>query len=121
MTLQSLLESDLATVFFNTNDFAVSAVASRNSATVTMTVIMDQQEVRTRDSRDVLISRNITVLHVIASTYNFGSGVTTPLPIDEFVIGSRRFEARTPDGKGQCWEYSDGTSQVLKVFVEEVS
>ena len=98
-----------------------SASVTRNSATVTMSVLMDVEAVKSRDSKGVAISRNTTVLRTATSTYNFGDGLTTPSPVDEFLIGSRRFEPRKPDGMGDCWEYSDGTSAMLKIYVEEVS
>lgn len=126
MSLQDLAAADLSSVFFNTNDFGQSASVSRSTATVTVTVIVNQQEVKTRDyvsaSRsDVQISRNWVILLVPVSEYDFGSGVVVPTTVDEFTIGTRKYEPRKPDGMGQCWEYTDGTSQVYKIFVEEVS
>lgn len=102
-------------------EFGQSATVSRDSATVTMTVIIDSQEVKARDNRDVMISRNWTVIIARVGDYNLGDGVTKPQSIDEIVIDSRRFEPRTPDGKMQCWEYAEGTSSVLRIYVEEVS
>lgn len=102
--------------------FGQSVIASRNSATVTLTMILETQQVETRESRDVMSTRTMAVLTVAVSAYNFGSGLTTPSPIDEFLIGSRRFEATSKDvnGLGKCWDYTDGTSTMFKIFVEEV-
>ena len=121
MALSDLISSDVSPVFLNTNDFAVSAVASRDSTSVTLTVIVDQQEAKSLDRQGVMISRNQALLLVKTADYTFGDGVATPQGHDEFTVGSRRFECRTPAGKEQCWEYTDGTSLMMKIYVEEVS
>lgn len=122
MTLKSLISADVTSVLFRTNDFAETATVSRKSATVTMPAIVDTQEVQTRDNRDVMSTRQFVVLLIPVSSYNFGDGVTEPMSIDEFVIDSRRYEATSKDvnGLGRCWDYTDGTSQVYKIYVEEV-
>lgn len=98
-----------------------SFTASRESSTVTLTGILSKQEVRSRDDSNIAISSTVMVLQVQASTYNFGSGVVTPLSVDEFVIDERRWEAYQPDGKDQCWEYTDGSNTLLKIYILEVS
>ena len=121
MTLNDEIEADVMNVFFKTDDFGQAASLSRGAVTITPIVIIDTQEVKTRDRSDVQISRNWVVLLVPVSQYDFGSGLVEPLTTDQFVIDSRRYKPRKPDGMGQCWEYTDGTSQLFKVFVEEVS
>jgi hypothetical protein len=121
MALSDLMLSDVSSVFMNTSDFAVSAVASRDSTSVTFTVIVDQQEMKSTDRSGVSIARNQTMLLVQTSAYALGDGLATPQGHDEFLIGSRRFECRKPSGKDQCWEYMDGTSLMMKIYVEEVS
>jgi len=125
VTLKSEILSDVSGVIFDTDDFAESASVSRNSVTVTLSVIMDTQEVKTREnvssrSADVEVSRNWVVLLVQASLYDFGGGAVEPSTTDSFSIDSRKFEPRRPDGMGQCWEYTDGTSQIFMIYVEEV-
>jgi hypothetical protein len=107
-------------------EFGQASSVSRASVTITPTVIVDMQEVRTREtvssrSGEMQISRNWVILLIPTAQYDFGSGAVEPSPVDEIVIGSRKYEPRKPEGKGQCWEYTDGTSQVYKIFVEEVS
>lgn len=102
-------------------EFGQASSVSRDTVTITPTVIIDSQMVKTRD-RDVMeISRNWTVILIPVAQYDFGSGTTEPSPIDEFTIGTRKYEPRKPKGMGDIWEYSDSTSTVYKVYVEEVS
>lgn len=121
MSLNDLIDADVGSVFFNTADFGLSASVSRKAATVTMTTIIDTQEVRTRGNNAVVITRNWLILLVQASVYNFGDGIVAPITIDHFTVGSRKFQPRKVTDMGQCWEYTDGTSGILKIFVEEVS
>lgn len=102
-------------------EFGQASSVSRGAVTITPTVIVDMQMVKTRD-RDVMeVSRNWVVLLIPVAQYDLGSGIVTPLATDEFTIGTRKYEPRKPKGVGDIWEYSDGTSQVYRVFVEEVS
>lgn len=103
------------------SEFGQTASLSRGATTITPTVIVGMQDVKSRDNQDVLISRNWVTLSIPISHYDFGGGVVEPSTEDEFTIDSRKYEPRTPDGKGQCWEYKDSTSLVYKVFVEEIA
>lgn len=103
------------------SEFGKTASLARGTATATPTVIMDMQQVKTRDNQDALISRNWVTLSVPVSQYDFGEGVVEPSAVDEFTVASRKYEARNPDGIGQCWEYTDGTSLVYRIYVEEVA
>jgi len=121
MSLNDLIAADIDGVFFNTNDFASAASISRGMVTITPTVIVDSQMVKTRD-RDVMeVSRNWVVLLIPVSQYDFGSGIAKPSATDEYTIGTRKYEQRKPKGVGDIWEYSDGTSQIYKIYFEEVS
>ena len=102
-------------------EFGQASSVSRGATTITPTVIVDSQMVKTRD-RDVMeVSRNWVILLFPVSQYDFGSGVVKPFATDEYTIGTRKYEPRKPKGVGDIWEYSDGTSQFYKVYVEEVS
>jgi hypothetical protein len=102
-------------------EFGQVSSVSRGAVTITPTVILDSQMVKTRD-RDVMeVSRNWVILLVPVSQYDFGSGIVEPIATDEFTVSSRKYEPRKPKGVGNIWEYSDGTSTVYKIFVEEVA
>jgi len=102
-------------------EFGQASSVSRAAVTITPTIIVDSQMVKTR-GRDVIeVSRNWVVLIIPVSHYDFGEGVVEPSTVDEFTINSRKYEPRKPDGVGNCWEYTDGTSLFYKVYVEEVS
>lgn len=125
MTLSDEMEADLGAVVFNTSDFGVSASISRRTTTITATIIVGSQKVMSRESQraqsNIEISRNWVTLLVKKSDYDFGDGVVSPTSVDRFNINGRYYEPATPDGKEQCWEYTDGTSTVYKIYVEEVA
>jgi len=121
MSLDDLIEADLSSVFFNTEDFAKTASVSRAAVTITPTVIMAKQEVKTRDAEGFEIARNWVVIKVPVSHYDFGGGVVEPSAIDEFTVSGRKYEPQTPKGVEQCWDYSDGTSLEYMIYVEEVA
>lgn len=101
------------------------ASITRRSTAITPSVIVEMQEVKSMDMRgqsgDIEISRNWVTLLVQASEYDFGSGVVEPTSVETINIDGRYYEPATPDGKEQCWEYTDGTSTVYKIYVEEVA
>ncbi len=121
MTLSSEILADVTSVIFDTEDFALSASVSRSAETITPTVIIAMQEVKSKDRTGFEISRNWVVLQFPVTEYDFSSGSDEPSIMDRYTISSRKYEPRTPEGKKDCWEYTDGTSQIYKVFVEEVS
>ncbi len=102
------------------NQFGATATVSRRSQSASIPVMIDMVEVKSRNNRDVMISRSWSVFIVQASAYVFDSAAVNPQPIDKFTVDGRRYETRTPDGKDQCWEYTDGTHAMLRIFVEEV-
>ena len=120
MSLNDLMARDLTNVFFNTNDFAQVASLSRLAVTITPDVILDSQEIKTRDKNSVEISRIWVIVMVPVSAYDFGSGLVKPEPIDEFTVAGRTYKPRKVEGIGRCWEYTDSQSDIFKVFVEEV-
>lgn len=121
MSLQDLAASDLQGVVMNTNDFATQITAKRQSRTVTMIGIVDQQQVEAPNNRDVVVSRHWSILLIPVSGYLFGDDRDYPLPIDEYSFRNRRFEPRTPEGKDQCWEFANPTDTLYRIYVEEVS
>lgn len=105
-------------------EFGQDASITRRSTTITASAIVDTQKVRSKDAQrgDVEISRNWVTLLIRVSQYDFGDGVVEPTSVETISIeDGRSFEPRTPDGKEQCWEYTDGTSTVYKIYVEEVA
>lgn len=121
MSLDDLLDADLTSVIFNTGDFAKVASISRGATTIAIPAIVDSQVVRVRDKNSsMMISRNWVILLVQKSLYDFGSGIVSPSTVDTITVGSTNYEPRKVDGVGKCWEYTDGTSSIFKIFVEEV-
>lgn len=121
MSLKGLYGRDLTNVIFNSNDFAFTATVSRGVQTITPNVIVSMQEVKTTDRGGFEISRNYVTLLFPVSQYDFTTGLDEPSIMDRYTIESVNYEPTTPEGMKDCWEYSDGTSQIYKVFVEEVA
>ena len=115
LNLSDLISSDVADVFINTADFAVSATISRLSQSITIGVIIDTEQIRT-GNQEMEIARQQTVALASVSDYTLGE----PSGLDRITVSSTEYHAVTPEGKGQCWEYADSTRTMFRIWIEEV-
>ena len=100
--------------------FAQTAILTRKSQQTTLSAIVDQEEVKTKDVRGVMVTRMQSVLLIKATDYTISDIVRDPETIDKFSIGSRTYQCHMPDGKKRCWEYSGPDAAILKVYVQEL-
>jgi len=119
---QSSFDSEFASVVRPEvlTTFGQAATLRRRSESQSLSVIVDQEEIRAKTQQNHTATRMQSILLCSVADYTLNDVARTPEPIDTITVGTVTYQLRQPSSKSRCWEYTDGTRQMFKLYVEEV-
>lgn len=113
MTLRDQISSDIDTVFFNTDDFAVPITYRRGGASLALTAIVGSSVAESANDSGWTQVR-IRDYVIKSSAFDFGTGITKPKVGDRIIDNGVAYIVTQING-GHEWQYDDEDHLLLRI------